>query len=148
MKRQKYSVLRPLSPDKTGKYYLSKGLMISLFLEPDSLESKTVRTLRKARKGDVEIDVPIGDDGNTALHRAAALFRVLIAKILSRRGQARQESIIPVKCLSSIFYESRMTTTMIRFPTTRDPSFLPFPFRITTVGRYCIASPSRGTFRG
>jgi len=47
--------------------------MSSLFLEPDSLKSKTIKTLTEARKADIEIDVTIDEDGNTALHRTAAL---------------------------------------------------------------------------
>jgi regulatory protein SWI6 len=73
----------PLDPKN---YNLSKDLMINLFLEPDTPNATSTKSLVEARPTEVEMDVAIDEYSHTALHWASALARIPTVEILIRKG--------------------------------------------------------------
>lgn len=83
---QDFAAVPPLHPRETKNYNLSKDLMINLFLEPDTPNATSTKTLMEARAQDVEMDVIIDEYSHTALHWASALARIPTVETLIRKG--------------------------------------------------------------
>jgi regulatory protein SWI6 len=83
---QEFAPLQPLHPRETNNYTLSKDLMINLFLEPDTQNANSTKTLMEARTSEVEMDVIIDEYSHTALHWASALARIPTVEVLIRKG--------------------------------------------------------------
>jgi regulatory protein SWI6 len=76
----------PIHPRETKNYAASKDLMINLFLEPDTPNATSTKSLMEARSTEFEMDVIIDEYCHTALHWAAALARIPTVETLVRKG--------------------------------------------------------------
>jgi len=83
---QDFAPVPPLHPQQTKNYNLSKDLMINLFLEPDTPNATSTKTLMEARASEIEMDVIIDEYSHTALHWASALARIPTVETLIRKG--------------------------------------------------------------
>ena len=83
---QSFLPVPPLLPKDTKNYNLSKDLMINLFLESDTPNAPSPKSLMEARSTEIEMDVIIDEYSHTALHWASALARISTVEILIRKG--------------------------------------------------------------
>src|SRR5208282_4888309 len=83
---QSFLPVPPLLPQDTKNYNLSKDLMINLFLESDTPNATSTKSLMEARSTEIEMDVIIDEYSHTALHWASALARIPTVETLIRKG--------------------------------------------------------------